>query len=244
MSDPAPPRDAHASPKVDGRHERTRRTRKAILTSLLDLIDEGNLEPTAGQIAERAGVAVRSIRQHFASREALFLSASEAHAARVAPPSDGVDPTLLLGERIAAFGEVRGRELEATARVRRAASAADAGRRDTAGPTASPILRATDSTWRRRRREVCELFAVEIAAAPNPAALTDALDLVSHGRTWDTMRDTQCLSRADATALLRLLLGGLLGGLVGQPARPLSTEGAPTAAPAVREEGPRSGKIR
>ncbi len=213
MTDPiAPQRDAaSAEPKVDGRHERTRRTRKAILAALLDLIDEGNLEPTAGQIAERASIAVRSIRQHFASREALFLAASEAHAARVAPPSDGVDPSLPLAERIAAFSEVRGRELEATARVRRAASAADNGKRATSGASQSPILRATDSTWKRRRREVSELFAAEISAAPNPAAMTDALDLVAHGRTWDTMRETQCLSRADATALLRVMLAAIAG---------------------------------
>lgn len=195
--------------KIDGRHERSRRTRKAILGALLDLIDEGNLEPTAAEIAERAGIAVRSIRQHFTSREALFLAASEAHAQRIAPPSDGVDPTLPLAERIAAFAEVRGRELEATARVRRAASAHGGMERTKAGER-SAIVRATDSTWRRRRREVLDLFQREIEAPGAAPHLADALDLATHGRTWDTMRETLALSRTEATALLRTHLAALL----------------------------------
>ncbi|MFO0615632.1 MAG: TetR/AcrR family transcriptional regulator [Polyangiaceae bacterium] len=213
MSDASP---VTTPPKVDGRHERSKRTRKAILTALLDLVDEGNLEPTAGEIAARAGIAVRSIRQHFASRVALFLAASEAHATRVAPPSEGIDPSLPLAERIAAFAEVRSRELEATARVRRAAAAHAAP----SGPASdgSPIARATDSTWRRRRREVLALFARELAAPHAPKRLADALDLVTHGRTWDVMRESLSLSRAEATALLRTNLTALLAAVAGGPA--------------------------
>lgn len=211
-------------PRVDGRHERTRRTRKAILTAVLDLIDEGHLEPTAAQIAERASIAVRSIRQHFASREALFLAASEAHAARVAPPTEGVDPSLPLAERVAAFTEVRARELEATARVRRAAtlavSAPDAA--PTNGEPATPsrgsaIVRATGTTWKRRRDEVAAVFANELADGPGP--LLDALDLATHGRTWDTMREALGLSRSAATALVRMNLSALLAGSGGAPGR-------------------------
>lgn len=198
------------APRVDGRHERSKRTRKAILAALLDLIDEGHLEPTAAQIAERASIAVRSIRQHFESREALFLAASEAHAARVAPPTDGVDPTLPLAERIAAFAEVRARELEGTARVRRAATLATTAATASADPASrgKAIVRATGSTWKRRRDEVEALFGVEVSAAGKP--LLDALDLAAHGRTWDTMRDAQGLSRTEATAILRTTLGALL----------------------------------
>lgn len=198
------------TPRLDGRHERTKRTRKAILSALLDLIDEGHLEPTAAQIADRASIAVRSIRQHFESREALFLAASEAHAARVAPPSDGVDPTLPLAERIAAFSEVRARELEGTARVRRAATLATTAAAASADPASrgKAIVRATGSTWKRRRDEVEALFTSEIATGG--PQLLDALDLASHGRTWDTMRDALGLSRSEATALLRTTLGALL----------------------------------
>jgi AcrR family transcriptional regulator len=203
-----------APPKKDGRRERSARTRRAIIAALLDLVQEGRLEPSALEIAGRAGVAERSIRQHFASREELFVAAVEEHTRRVAAPVGGIDPRLGLAERIAAFAEVRARELELCAPVRlatnavQAASAAVAPKGRAARPTA--IARATDAAWQRRRREVERVFEKEIAASAEPEALLDALDLATHGQTWDTMRYAMRLERADATALVRRNLAALL----------------------------------
>src|SRR4029079_19018076 len=96
----------------DGRRERSARTHKAIVASLIDMIEEGNLSPTASQIAKRASVAVRSIRQHFPSREDLFVAAVEKHVKRVAPMKTYVDARLPLEERVSSFAEARARELE------------------------------------------------------------------------------------------------------------------------------------
>ena len=76
--------------KIDGRHERTKRTRAAIVGALTELLDEGRIEPTAVEIAERASVAVRSIGQHFASREELLLAclrAIDTEGAQLAVPA-------------------------------------------------------------------------------------------------------------------------------------------------------------
>jgi TetR/AcrR family transcriptional regulator of autoinduction and epiphytic fitness len=181
--------------KRDGRRERSARTHKAIVASLIDLIEEGNLSPTASQIAKRANVAVRSIRQHFPSREDLFVAAVEEHARRVSPMKSYVDARLPLEERVAAFAEARAKELEFCSPVRRAASVVDLSA--TKGSTA--ISRATDEAWQRRRREVEQVFAAELEHRRD---LLDALDMLTHGRTWDTMRYAMQLSPSAATALL------------------------------------------
>jgi AcrR family transcriptional regulator len=193
--------------KRDGRRERSARTHRSIVAALIDLIEEGNLAPTAAQIAKRASVAVRSIRQHFPSREDLFVAAVEEHARRVAPMRTYVDARLPLDQRVTAFAEARGRELEFCSPVRRAATFVETA---PAQGASSAIARATDEAWHRRRREVEQVFARELEGHPDRRALMDALDLLSHGRTWDTMRYAMQLSPSDATALLRRSLAAAL----------------------------------
>jgi AcrR family transcriptional regulator len=203
-ADSAPP----PSGKVDGRRERSARTHKAIISALLDLVDEGNVEPSAAEIARRAGVAVRSIGQHFKSREALFLAAVEEHTRRVSPGEGSIDPDMSLEARVAAFAEVRARELELCAPVRRATSFVELG----AARSPRAITRAVDAAWQRRRRELERVFARELDARPDREALASALDLLAHGRTWDTMRDALHLSPTQATAMLRRTLTAMLRG--------------------------------
>ena len=93
--------------KVDGRHARAERTHGAIVGALLDLADEGNVAPTAQELATRAGVALRSIRQHFASREILLIAAGAEHARRVVARVDHVDPRASLKTRLASFASGR-----------------------------------------------------------------------------------------------------------------------------------------
>jgi len=192
--------------KRDGRRERSARTHRAIVASLIDLIEEGNLAPTAGQIARRASVAVRSIRQHFPSREDLFVAAVEEHARRVEPHRAYVDARTPLADRIAAFVDARARELEFCSPVRRAASVTLASPK--AGSTA--IGRATDEAWQRRRREVEQVFAAELEGRADRQRLLDTLDLLSHGRTWDTMRYALGLSATSATEILRASIAAAL----------------------------------
>jgi len=57
---------------VDGRRKRSERSRAAIITATLNLIDNGNYVPTARQIAEEAGIGLRSFFRHFEDMEALM----------------------------------------------------------------------------------------------------------------------------------------------------------------------------
>src|SRR3546814_6231042 len=63
---------------VDGRTLRAMRTREAIFDATFSLIDEGDLRPTAPRVAERAGVSVRSVFQHFDDLESLHAEIGRA----------------------------------------------------------------------------------------------------------------------------------------------------------------------
>lgn len=88
---------------IDGRRKRSERSRTAIITASLALIDQGILVPAAKQIADAAGVGIRSFFRHFEDMEALF-EAVDAHArssfAELFPEGDGSGP---LDARIDAF---------------------------------------------------------------------------------------------------------------------------------------------
>ena len=60
---------------LDGRRQRTERSRQLIVDAMLGLIEEGILVPTAQQVSERAGVGIRTVFRHFSDMESLFVTA-------------------------------------------------------------------------------------------------------------------------------------------------------------------------
>src|SRR5574341_1525078 len=106
---------------TDGRTLRATRTREAVVEALLTLNDEGNLRPTAREIADRAGVSLRSVYVHFEDLEDLFSAAAAKQFERLMTlyrplPHDGP-----LAQRLEAFVDQRTRIMEAAAPVHRAA---------------------------------------------------------------------------------------------------------------------------
>ena len=63
--------------KVDGRSLRGERNRQALLDAAMELLKEGNYAPSAQEIAERAGVALRGIFRHFGGMEGLYGAVEE-----------------------------------------------------------------------------------------------------------------------------------------------------------------------
>lgn len=64
-----------AAQQSDGRSDRGLRTHERIVLALFELIREGNLQPRGEEIAEKAGVAVRTLFRHFDDMEGLFGTA-------------------------------------------------------------------------------------------------------------------------------------------------------------------------
>lgn len=60
--------------RVDGRRQRSLRTRLAIIEAFLGLLRESGQVPTGAQIAERAGCSIRSIFERFVDMDKLALA--------------------------------------------------------------------------------------------------------------------------------------------------------------------------
>lgn len=61
-----------AKKEPDGRRARSERSREAIMHSMLELIEEGILVPTAQQVSDRAEVGIRTVFRHFDDMESMF----------------------------------------------------------------------------------------------------------------------------------------------------------------------------
>lgn len=77
----------------DGRRARSRSSRAKIVAAMLDLVAAGEVSPSAAQVAELAGVGLRSVFRHFKDMDGLYREMTEAVEARVRPilmrPPDG-----------------------------------------------------------------------------------------------------------------------------------------------------------
>src|SRR3954471_20289406 len=99
----------------DGRAARSVRTRRAIVDALRALHHEGDLRPTAPRVAERAGVSLRTVWQHFNDLETLLVEAGRRDyeiALRYVTP---IDASGSLATRLRELVAQRGRMFEALA---------------------------------------------------------------------------------------------------------------------------------
>ena len=67
-------RPPQRTPTTDGRLLRSERSREQIVDALYELIGEGHMQPTAQQVAERSGVALRSVFRLFSDMDALYAT--------------------------------------------------------------------------------------------------------------------------------------------------------------------------
>ncbi len=179
--------------RLDGRTARARRTRNAVVDALLALQEEGDLSPTAQRVAERAGVALRTVYGQFSDMETLWATAGRRELARLAGLVEPVPADLPLAERIDVFCRSRARVLEALLPVMRAARLRE--------PFSPQLLRNRALFIAAGDEEVRRAFAPELAAlaCDARASLLDRLYLVTSGPSWEALRDDRGLSVEAAT---------------------------------------------
>lgn len=192
-----------AAPPVDGRTLRALRTREAIVDATIAQIDEGDLRPTAPRVAERAGVSVRSVFQHFADLETLHAAVAERLATRLAGLVLPISPELPLAERIERFVRQRGTLLDVVTPIRRAANVH--------GPFSTEIQARLRDGQAFLRAEVEATFRPELGARDDAGEVLDALDVACGWATWDGLRSGLGRSPAEAEQVLRRLVRSLLG---------------------------------
>jgi TetR/AcrR family transcriptional regulator of autoinduction and epiphytic fitness len=188
---------------VDGRTARAERTRTAIVDALLSLLEDGDLQPTASRIAERAGISLRLIYHHFGDLESLFRAASTREAERLSVFAEPIDPSLPFDDRVDALVAQRMTLLEMVTPVRRAALLQE--------PFSEELRAARDAFQQIGCDQVRGLFAAELAALPDHrrAAAADAISTATLWGLWNDLR-TMGRSPADAGAAVAAILRGVL----------------------------------
>jgi TetR/AcrR family transcriptional regulator, regulator of autoinduction and epiphytic fitness len=189
------------SAEVDGRRLRRTQNRESVLDALVELFNDGNLTPSSGEIAARAGISPRSLFRYFddmddlhrATIERLLLAAQpllELAAEANWPTSDKVDA--IVGARADLF--------ERIGPARRAGRAA-AHRR--------PIVAAQLREGRKfLRKQAQRLFGPELVGRDD---MFPAVDALLSFETYDLLRHDQGLSRTAVVTSLTAALNALLG---------------------------------
>ncbi|MFZ2063144.1 MAG: TetR/AcrR family transcriptional regulator [Candidatus Binatus sp.] len=189
---------------LDGRFARSARTRHAVVDALLDLLNEGDLSPTAARIAERAGVSLRLVFHHFDDLEAIYSELADRQAERVKPLTVPISVALPLPRRVEEFSAQRGRLLETLSPVRRAAVLME--------PFRAALAKRLKHARNQTRAAAIAVFAPELSklAADERRAATAALDVITSWVAWEQMRRHQGLSETEARGVMATTIRALL----------------------------------
>ncbi|MCP3985004.1 MAG: TetR/AcrR family transcriptional regulator [bacterium] len=194
--DTAPPSDAERS---DGRARRSERSRKAIVQALMELIGEGSPRPTAQQVAERAGVGIRTVFRHFSDMETLYSEMDAELREELRPLVRAGQPEGGVEERVKALVARRADLFERAAPYHRSAALQR---------WHSQYLRGSHATYVRELRANLLRWLPELERVD--AELVDAAELATSFEAWDRLRSEQRLSRARASVVIQGTLCRLL----------------------------------
>lgn len=187
----------------DGRLRRSERSRELIADALYELLAEGDIEPSAQKVADRAGVGIRTVFRLFSDMDALYSTVNARLEFEVVPmlrssPSDGATvqqrAESLINEREAVFERV-GIYIRFTNRSR--------GR--------SEFLASHYRKLTTRLRERLLHWLPELRDAP--PELVEAVDQATSFEAWDRFRNDQRLSRPRARAAVGFATESLLNRL-------------------------------
>lgn len=171
---------------ADGRVQRGRRNRERIIEALISLVQQGELQPTAEQVAQRAGVGARTVFRHFEDMDSLYTEIYGRVRREIVPL------VLLefgggLEERVRQLTRRRAEIYERIAPFRRAGALFR---------WRSDFLREANRAMVRELRTHLKTALPELDEAP-PAVL-EAVDLLTSFETWERLRGDQRLGRERA----------------------------------------------
>lgn len=183
----------------DGRRRRGQDNRARIVAAMLEMIRDGEVTPSAEQVAERAQVGLRTVFRHFKDMDSLYSEMSEVIGREVRA----------ISEQPFRSAEPRGRVLELVAR------------RGEAFEKIAPFKRASEVLRHRSRfldadndRLVVALRSILEHVAPPPVVADrerlETLDLLLSWESWARLRREQGLSPAQARKVLESAVGRVL----------------------------------
>jgi AcrR family transcriptional regulator len=165
----------------DGRRRRGEDNRARIVAAMLQIVQSGEIAPSAEQVAVRADVGLRTVFRHFNDMDSLYREMSEAIGAEVQAVADQPFKA----------SDWRGRVVELV------------GRRGAAFEKIGPFRKAADAFRHRSRflgddahklskrlREILE----RVVGDTIDAHTLEALDLLLSFEAWSRLREEQGLS--------------------------------------------------
>jgi AcrR family transcriptional regulator len=193
------PIDPDTHGQTDGRRQRSEASRERIVEAMLELVDAGDVMPSAEAVAARARVGLRTVFRHFDNMESLYQQINAVIAAEILPI---VARPLAPGDWKAQIGEIIERRIGIFERIMPFKIAADVHR------SHSPFLAAQASEFVREQRAA--FVAVLPKGKREEPKFLESLDLLLSFETWRRLRKDQKLSRPRARAVLEHLVATLL----------------------------------
>jgi AcrR family transcriptional regulator len=182
--------DADTPLKLDGRRERSAESRRRILAATIALVDQGNPQPTAEQIAAEAQVSLRSVFRHFEDMETLQLEIANEVNRLIAPSVSRPYVTTAWPDVLDEVVERRGKLFDELMRFKIALEM----HRYRSDAVAAQLRRLA-----ALQRDL--LLARVPASVRDDVVLAQALTALFSMETWHRLREIQGLSFEEATAV-------------------------------------------
>ena len=169
---------------------------------MLDIVGNGDVNPSAARVAEVAGVGLRSVFRHFDDMDGLYREMGEVIEARVlpiiTPPPEGEG----WKQRLADIAQRRARVFEAILPYRISAN----------------LKRFQSAYLMQDYRRMLALETAAVAAQLPPRIAQDpvaaaALNVILSFQTWRLLRHDQAMPVATAQAVVKHLLDSTLAQL-------------------------------
>ena len=203
-NDDGPFRSGARDPGIDRRVARGIRTRSLLMDAVIELIDGGSPTPTAREVAERAGVAVRTLYHHFGQLDLLFTGAADRQVSHYCSLVTTLPPHGPLEVRITVLARQRRLLFEAIGPVLQASSARM--------PATAALTDVLDRQRTLLRRQLARTLEPEIASRqPGSPMLLDTLTAVAGWQHWATLRGDSGHSAAQAEQAVVFTLMRVLG---------------------------------
>jgi len=198
---------AKAAQEADGRKHRSQKSQARIVNAMLELVAQGNLEPSADEIADIAKVGRRSVFRHFSDMDTLYREMTNSIAATMGSivlqtfeATDWVGQVFELVDR-RAMGFEKMKPFLLAGQVHR---------------HRSQFLKTSHAQFVEKRRRL--LLKILPKQAAGNFVLVEALDMLLSFESWSRLRDDQGLSIAKSKRVLKRAIEALLESQAGRDA--------------------------
>ncbi|HEX4741927.1 MAG TPA: TetR/AcrR family transcriptional regulator [Caulobacteraceae bacterium] len=185
--------------RPDGRRLRTEESRRRVVAALLECVREGDFDPSAEAVAQRAGVGLRTVFRLFKDKDGLVRQMSEAVLSRISDLANAPLAGRTWREQLDDLMTRRFTAYEQVMPYRRAAMA---------HAHHSEVVRSNNETLRQHMRKM--LSASLPADLRADHTRLDALEMILSIEAWIRLRIEQKLDPARARAAIRRAVFALL----------------------------------